>query len=97
MKKYNYSIIKNEEKLRKECVSFKGNRKRNRQEKFHKLNKAIYLWYTKCYAVSMYPTGALVQEEALQMKERMVEAVPNLDQFYPLNGCLESFKMSYEI
>ena len=45
----------------------------------------------------MYPTGALIQEEALQMKERMVEAVPNLEQFYPLNGWLESFKMSYEI
>ena len=30
----------------------------------------------------MYPTGALIQEEALQMKERMVESVPDLDQFH---------------
>ena len=68
------TIINNEEKLCKEYASFQGNRKRNRQVKFHKLNEAIYLWYTKCCAANLYPTGALTQKEALQMKERTIHA-----------------------
>ena len=65
-------ITENKEKLCKEYAVSQGNRKRNRQGKFHKLNKAMYLWYTKCFAVNLYPIGPLKQEEALQIKERMV-------------------------
>ena len=83
--------------LHKEYASVQGNRKRNCQGKFHKLNELMYLWYTKCCAANLYPTEALIQEEALQMKERMVEAVPELDRFHASNGWLESFKMSYGI
>ena len=38
------TIIKNEEKLRKDYASFERNRKRVHQGKFHKLNEAMYLW-----------------------------------------------------
>ena len=61
------TIIKNEEKLRKDYASLEGNRKRIRQGKLHKLNEAMYLWYTKCCAVNLYSTSALIQEEALLM------------------------------
>ena len=49
---------------------------------------------TKCCAANLYPTGALIRE-VLQMKERVVEAVPELDGFLASIGWLESFKMSY--
>ena len=59
-------------------VSFEGNRKQIRQGKFHKLNEAMYLWYTKCYAANLYPAGALIQEEALLMKKKIIETNPDL-------------------
>ena len=80
------TIIKNEEKLRKDYASFEGNRKRIRQGKFHKLNEAMYLWYTKCCADNFYLTGALIQEEALLIKEKMIETNPELDGFNSSNG-----------
>ena len=63
------TIIKNEEKLRKGYANFEGNRKRICQGKLHKLNEAMHLWYIKCCAANLYPTGALIQVEALLMKE----------------------------
>ena len=86
------TIIKNEEKLRKDYASFEGNKKRIRQGKFHKLNEAIYLWYTKCCAANLYPTGGLMQEEALLIKEKMIGTNPELDGFHASNEWLESFK-----
>ena len=65
------TIMKNEEKFRKYYANFEGNRKKIRQRKFHKLNKAMYLRYAKCCAANLCPTGALIQEEALLMKEKM--------------------------
>ena len=91
------TIIKNEEKLRKDYASFEGNRKRIRQGKFYKLNEAMYLWYTKCCAANLYPTVALIREEALLMKEKMIETNPELDGFHASNGWLESFKITYGI
>ena len=78
-----------------EYESFQGNRKQYCNGKFYKLNEAMYLWYIQCCAANPYPTGALIQDEVLQMKERMVEAVPELDRFHASNAWLESFKMSY--
>ena len=89
------TIVKNEEKLRKDYASFEGNRKRIRQGKFYKLNEAVYLWYTKC--CNLYPTGALIREEALLMKEKMIETNPELDGFHASNGWLESSKITYGI
>ena len=57
----------------------------------------MHLWYTKCCAANLYPTGALIQEEALQINERIVEAVPELNRFHASSGWLKSFKMSYGI
>ena len=79
------TIIKNEEKLRKDYASSEGNRKRIREGKFNKLNEAMYLWYTKGCAGNLYPTGALIQEEALSMKEKMIETNPELDGFHASN------------
>ena len=57
----------------------------------------MYLWYTKCCAVNLYPTGGLIQKEALLIKEKMIETNPELDGFYASNGWLESFKTMYRI
>ena len=91
------TIIKNEEKLRKDYVSFEGNRKQIRQGKFHKLNEAMHLWYTKCCAANLYPNGALIQEEALLMKDKMIKTNSELDGFHTSNVWLESFKTTYGI
>ena len=96
-KTFAVTIIRNEEKLRKGYASFEGNRKQIRQGKFHKLNEAMYLWYTKCCAANLYPTGALIQEEALLMKEKMIETNPQLDGFHVSKGWLGSFKTTYAI
>ena len=91
------TTIKNEEKLRKDYASFEGNRKRIRQGKFHRVNEGMYLQYTKCCATNLYPTEALIQEEALLMKERMIETNPELDGFHASNGWLVSFKATHGI
>ena len=91
------TIIKNEEKFRKDYASFEGNRKRIRQGKLNKLNEAMYLWNTKCCAANLYVTGALIQEEALLKKEKVIETNPELDGFHASNRWLESFKTTYEI
>ena len=57
----------------------------------------MYLQYTNCCPANLYPRGALIQEEALQMKQRMGEAVPELDKSHASNGWLELFMMSYGI
>ena len=87
-KTFAVTIIRNEEKLRKGYASFEGNRKQIRQGKFHKLNEAMYLWCTKSCAANLYPTGALIQEEALLMKEKMIETNPELTDFMLLTGGL---------
>ena len=56
------------------------------------MNEAMYLWYTKCCAADLYPTGALIQEEALLIKEKIIETNPELDGFHASNGWLEAFK-----
>ena len=71
------TIIKSEEKLRKDYAIFEGNRKQICHGKFHRLNEAMYLWYKKCCAANLYPTGALIQEGALLMKEKMIETKNN--------------------
>ena len=46
----------------------------------------MHFWYTKCCAASLYPTGALIQEEALLMKEKMVGTNSELDGFHACKG-----------
>ena len=50
----------------------------------------MYLPYTKCCAANLYPTGTLIQEEALLMKEKMIETIPELDRFHASNGWLDN-------
>ena len=90
------TIIKNEE-IWKDYATFEGNRKRIRLGKFNKLNEAMYFWYIKCCAANMYPTGALIKEKALLMKEKTIESNPELDKFHASNGWLGSFKTTYGI
>ena len=45
----------------------------------------MYLWYIKCCTSSLYPTRGLIQEEALLMKEKMIETNPELDEFRASN------------
>ena len=57
----------------------------------------MFLWYTKCCAANLYPTGALIQEKPLLMKDKMIETNSELDRFPACNGWLESFKTTYGI
>ena len=57
----------------------------------------MYFWYTKFCAANLYHAGALVQEEAFLMKEKMTETNPELDGLHASNGWLESFKLMYGI
>ena len=91
------TIIKNEEKLGKDYASFEGSRERTHHGKFHKVNEAMCLWYIKCCAANLYPTGALIQEETLLMKEKIIKTKPELDRFHASNGWLEFFKTTYGI
>ena len=50
----------------------------------------MYLWYTKCCAANLCPTGALIQEEVLLMKEKKIENYPELEGFHASNGWFES-------
>ena len=50
-------ILKSEVQIRRDFESFRGDNKRKRQGKYHVLNKAMYLWYTKCCDANLYPTG----------------------------------------
>ena len=55
----------------------------------------MYLWHTKCCAANLYATGALIQEEALLIKEKVTETNPKLDGFHASYEWLESFKTTY--
>ena len=57
----------------------------------------MYLWYTKCCAPNLYPTGGLIQEETLLMKEKIIKTKPDRDGFHASNGWLESFRTTYGI
>ena len=76
------TIIKNEEKLRKDYASFESNRKRIHQGKFNKLNEAIYLWRTKCCAVNF------IQEGLFLMKGKIIETNLEFDGFHASNAWL---------
>ena len=43
----------------------------------------------------LYPTGGVIQEESLLMKEKMIETNPEFGGFHASNGWLESFKTMY--
>ena len=46
---------------------------------------------------NLCPTGALIQEEAFLMKEKMIEINTELSEFHASNGWLDSFKTTYGI
>ena len=46
---------------------------------------------------NLCPTGAFIQEEALLMKEKMIEINTELTEFHASNGWLDSFKTKYRI
>ena len=57
----------------------------------------MYLWYTRCCTANLYPSGALIENETLLMKEKMIETNSELGGFHASNGWLESFKTKYGI
>ena len=52
----------------------------------------MYLWYTKCCAANLYPTGALIQDEAFLMKEKMIETALSVTYFMLLTEGLSPLK-----
>ena len=88
-------IFKNAKQLRADYESFKGTYKKRRHGRYHLINEALYKWYKRCTAANIYPDGALLQEEALIIKDALGK--DELDDFNDSNGCLQRWKDNYGI
>ena len=88
-------IKKNSKKLRKDYETFKGSYKKHREGKYHDINNALYNWYNKCVASNIFPDGALLQEEAMFIKEALQKE--ELIDFTASNGWLQKWKAMYSI
>ena len=63
--------------------------------KYHILKEILYNWYGKCTSANIYPNGALLQEEVIEIKKILVKEA--LNDFTALNGWLESWKKTYGV
>ena len=78
-------ILKNAKQLSADYESFKGtDKKKRRHGRYHLINEALYKWYKRCTAANIYPDGALLQEEALIIKNALWK--DELDDFNASNG-----------
>ena len=89
------TMIKNEEKLCKEYGSFHGMSRFCRRNFTDSLKQCIFgtqmLWSQSVSHRYSYT------RRSMQMKEWMVETVPEIGRFHTSNGLFESFKMSYRM
>ena len=88
-------MIKNEEKLCKEYGSFQDMSRFCRRSLTDSLEQCIFgtqmLWSQSVSHRYSYT------RRSMQMKEWMVETVPEIGRFHTSNGLFESFKMSYRM
>ena len=63
------NILKNEEEIREQHEKFcEKSKKRNRHDKYHKINEILFEWYKRCCASNVYPIGVMLKEEAMAIK-----------------------------
>ena len=89
------NILKQGKTLRKDFEFFKGTYKKRHHGKYHILNEFLHNWYGKCTRSNIYPDGALLQEEAVKIKERLDKE--EINDFTASNGWLESWKKTYGV
>ena len=63
---------------------------RKKIEKYDIINDVLHEWYIKCCQRGIYPDRAMLQKEALKIKNVLNES--NLGDFKASNGWLEHFK-----
>ena len=91
-----YMILKKEESIRQDIDTFTAKaKKRNRSGKYNKINEILYRWYKKCDASGIFPSGAMLQEEAMLIKEALGDE--ELSGFTATNGWLEKFRISHKL
>ena len=61
------NILKEGKTLRKDLKFLKGTYKRASHGIYHILNEILYSWYGKCTSSNIYPDGALLQEEGMDI------------------------------
>ena len=82
------NILKQDKTLKKDCEFFKGTYKL-RHGKYHILNKILCNWYGKCMSSNIYPDGALLQQQAIEIRQRLDKE--ELSDFTGSIGWLESW------
>ena len=69
--------------------------KRNRHDKYHKINESLFEWYKRCCASNFYQDGVIVKEEAMERKEQLQNS--DFDGFSASDGLLDCWKTTYSV
>ena len=77
-----------------QCKSFKHIKRRDHQ-KFKHINDILYSWFKKCEASGISEKGALIKEEAMNIRQSL--SLPELDGFKASEGWLDKWKFSHGI
>ena len=83
-------FIKNESNIRREYENFERDMKRKKIAKYGIINDVLYERYIKCCQAGIYLDGAMLQEEALNIRTELNHS--NLGDFKASNEWLEHFK-----
>ena len=90
------NILKNEKKIREQHEMFcEKSKKRNRHDKYHKINEILFEWYKRCCASNIYPNGAMLKEEGMAIKEQLQNS--DFDDFNSSDACLDCWKTTYSV
>ena len=88
-------FIKNESNIRREYENFERDMKRKKIAKYGIINDVLYEWHIKCCQLGIYPDGAMLQQEALEIRTVLNDS--NLGDFKASNGWLERFKKRFRL
>ena len=85
-----------EDKIRKQHELFhEKSKKRIRDGKYQEINDILYEWYKRCCASNIFPSGVMLKEEAMALKEKLQNS--DYDSFQASDGWLDGWKASYAI
>ena len=70
-------------------------KKRNRHDKYHKINEILFEWCKRCCASNIYLNDLMLKEEAMAIKEQLQNS--DFDDFSALDGWLNCRKTTYSI